>query len=254
MSVSNYDDDRDLIRVVEQYHDLEPGTPVEARANDASVPVGQRGVVLRQMPESGNWQCLFEIEGKRRVVSLCPDQLRPVGEPTRNKVLDLISKAHDPVQHDEPARQEIREQAIAKLATDEAKRRRADGLRAYHERKRAEKAAAREAQPEPPEPEPEQPPIAMTPEHLEGMRTAKPVPRTVRPVTVVTPPVAVPLSVAASPIALLSARTVPVDWIHEASQLMRQVIGDAAGEASPAQLALLVEVTGYLETNREGVA
>lgn len=216
----------------ETYPDLLPGTPVEARINDVEIPVGAAGRVIRQMPETGNYQCLFELGDKRRVVALCPDQLTPTGQPIGNRILELLAQAHHPVLHEDTGERK------KGAWSPEARARQVAATKAYHERRKAEK----------------------TGEVIE-QQDERNAPRTVRPVKVETVPVAVPvtvadvpLSVVTSPIAQLNARTSPIDWIHEAAQLMRQVIADAAGDGSPAQLALLVEVTGYLEKNREGAA
>lgn len=137
----------DLNVGIEWYRDLPVGTPVVARRNDAGIPVGSEGTVVRRIPETGNWQCVFDLPGgKRRVVAMCGDQVRPDGEPMVTETLRLVAAAHDPVQHDAVERQERRDKAVARLSTEEAQRRRAEGVRAYHERRRAEKASARLAE------------------------------------------------------------------------------------------------------------
>ena len=137
----------DLDWAIERYDDLEPGTPVEARINDVAIPVGTVGTVVRTIAETGNYQCVFDLDtgatriwtGQRRVVAMCPDQIKPVGAPEVTDTLRLVTAQQDPVQHDHGDR---RDSAATPLSADEAKRRRAEGLRAYHERRRAEKVAA----------------------------------------------------------------------------------------------------------------
>ena len=137
--------EREMVRMVEEYHDLDYGQQIEARINDADIPVGVIGTVLRRIEVTGNWQCVFDIDGRRRVVALCGDQLRPVGQVNHDPVLRLVAAAHDPQQYDDQTQQEINKESVQRLTTDEAKQRRADGLRRYHERRKAEK----EATPEP---------------------------------------------------------------------------------------------------------
>ena len=216
----------------EPYPDLLPGTPVEARINDVEIPVGAIGRVIQQMCETGNYQCLFELGDKRRVVALCPDQLTPTGQPIGNRILELQAQAHHPVLYQDTGERK------KGAWSPEAHARQVAATKAYHERKRLEKTG-----------------------EVIAEREDRNAPRTVRPVKVDSQPVAVPvtvadvpLSVVTSPIAMVGARTSPIDWIHEAVQLMRQVIADAAGDGSPAQMALLVEVTAYLEGNRQGAA
>ena len=207
----------DLDWTIERYDDLEPGTPVEARINDAAIPVGTVGTVVRTIAETGNHQCVFDLDtGARRVVAMCPDQIKPVGAPEVTETLRLVAAAHDPVQYEEADRQERRDAALAKLTTEEAKARRRAGLQAYHERRRAEKVAA-EAEVDAPAAdrrrgpritgtpwtdearaaqsermkarhaarkaaEAEEVVAVVTPEEIEAMRTARNVPRTVRAV------------------------------------------------------------------------
>ncbi|MGI9253091.1 MAG: hypothetical protein ACR2J8_05045, partial [Thermomicrobiales bacterium] len=62
---------------LERYDDLATGDAVMTRMNDAGVPAGARGVVVRRVAETGNWLVRFDLPGGRRVVALCPWQVRP---------------------------------------------------------------------------------------------------------------------------------------------------------------------------------
>ena len=82
MSVRQYDEEPFPYQI-EAYHELERGQWIEVRQNDVQVPAGSRGVVLKQVAETGNYQVAVEVEGedRKRVVALCPDQVRPIDAP-----------------------------------------------------------------------------------------------------------------------------------------------------------------------------
>ncbi len=277
----------DLDWTIERYDDLEPGTPVEARINDAAIPVGTVGTVVRTIAETGNHQCVFDLDtGARRVVAMCPDQIKPVGAPEVTETLRLVAAAHDPVQYEEADRQERRAEAIARLSTEEAKAKRKAGLQAYHERRRvgkvepnpdkrtpaesgamgwtperrakqaervkarnAEKRAEAEASATGQE-------RVVTPEEIEEMRTARNVPRTVRAVRAASgwdaqeEPTPIRReefeSLVANPQEPLP-QVVARNWRGEMTSAMRRVLEEAAGVASGEDLALMVEVIAYLE-------
>ena len=201
---------------IEAYRDLAPGTAVEARENDADIPVGARGTVARRIPETGNWQCVFELEaGQRRVVSLCPDQLRPA-----NVAAAAESKPK------------------ASGWTPEKRAAQSERLKARHAAKRAKQLgeiAEAIAGPEPTPirvvatvaPEPERP--------VEGEGFA-----------------AAFLREAGWP-GIVPVAAGPRDWRGEIASAVRRVLADAAVDASAEDLAVMVEVVAFVE-RREGAA
>lgn len=204
---------------IEAYRDLAPGTAVEARENDADIPVGARGTVARRIPETGNWQCVFEVEaGQRRVVSLCPDQLRPVSVAAGD--LTLRGKP-------------------SSGWTEEARKAQSERIKAAYAAKRAKQLgeiAEAIAGPEPtpirvvatvaPEPERQEP-------EGEGFAAAF-------------------LREAGWP-GIVPVAAGPRDWRGEIASAVRRVLADAAGAASAEDLAVMVEVVAFVE-RREGAA
>lgn len=258
--------EQEVVRVLEEYKDLAYGQQIEARINDADIPVGAIGTVLRRVEVTGNWQCVFDIDGRRRVVALCGDQLRPVGQVNHDPVLRLVAAAHDPVQYDDQTQQEINKQSVQRLTTEEAKQRRADGLRRYHERRKAEKEAAEAEKLAAPEP---------TEDEIEAMRTAHPVPRTIKATRADAPDQQDQLAerrarqsesmrkyhvrkaneeMAARGVgfaaAFMTTANEPAqdrDWLKEGAWAIRRVIASAAVSANARELELLVETALYLE-------
>lgn len=117
MSVRQYDEEPFPYQI-EAYHELERGQWIEVRRNDVDVAVGSRGVVLKKVAETGNYQVAVEVEGQdtKRVVALCPDQVRPADVPLPEPAAAPESKW-----------------------SEEKRKAQSQRLKAYWERKRAEK-------------------------------------------------------------------------------------------------------------------
>ncbi len=114
---------------LEAYDDLAIGEQVIARMNDAGIPAGAIGVVLRRVAETGNWILRFDLAGGRRVVvALCPWQVRPV------------SVTPPPVGPDVIAQRRLKNLRMAwQQMNDPSVRARAiEGTRAFHHRRHRE--------------------------------------------------------------------------------------------------------------------
>lgn len=245
MSVRQYDE-QPFPYQLEAYHELERGQWIEVRRNDVDVAVGSKGVVLKQIAETGNYQVAVEVEGKaqKRIVALCPDQVRPCDPPL-------------------PAEPSALEAALAIDAaaarpdrlSPEARERQRQATRDYWARKRAEKEAAA-AKPDKPKRaaklKPDTPPAdpaLMTRHRPEGMdeRIAAAVLGTPPPPLVDELADAI-RHVQAYRETPAPARLVEVTWTKRAADAIRPVLAEAAaagGEVT--QLALLVETISYLE-------
>ena len=262
MSVARYDE-QPFPYQVEAYHELARGQWVEVRANDVKLPVGARGVVVKRIAETGNYQVAVEVEGEatKRLVALCPDQVRPIEPP-----LPEPEAAPEP----EPAK--------ARQAagwTEEKRAEQAQRVREMWARKKAERAAAAAAEPEPEKPKrklakkPAPDPALMTRHRPEGMDEAIAEAVLGEAMPEPEPPIVTELADAirelrdyrepyapsrsgrylydvaiANPPQKLAA----VTWTKRAADAIRPVLAEAAANGGEVtQLALLVETISYLE-------
>ena len=250
MSVRQYDEEPFPYQV-EHYRDLEPRQWVEVRANDVQLPVGSRGVVLQKVAESGNYQVAVEIEGeaRKRVIALCPDQVRPIDPP-------LPDKQPEPM----PSATGLDAAAKPDRLSPEARERQKQATRDYWARKKAEKAAAAEQNLKPKakaaKPKAMPPagdPALMTrhrPERMdEEIAAAVHGPREPQADPFVETVAAIrQLQAYREPLPKPSPRPEPLTWTRQAADAIRPVLAAAAaGGGDVAQLALLVETISYLE-------
>lgn len=241
MSVASIGQDIYPPRLIEEYPDLEPYTLIEVRKNDVEVPVGSLGTVLRTVPETGNYQCAVKIETdqgpRRRVVALTHDQVRPIGPApaAERPALELVAMAHDP---EDKERQ--REALVKSSSAPWSEERRAKFEATWAKKREAKARAAADRQ------------AAVVDDISDDAPAAAP--------AVTGSPVENAFAAAAADeIAAFRAvkaeretrRVAPLgapqDWMAEAADAVRQVLGRAAGGASAAELRALLSLIELAE-------
>lgn len=241
MSVAQYDEEPFPYQV-EAYHELARGQWVEVRRNDVQVAIGARGVVLKKVAETGNYQVAVEVEGQdqKRIVALCPDQVRPVDaplpEPEPKKPASKWTEEKRAAQSEKLQAYWARRRAAKE--NPEAAAANVDAQLAEVTRKLEEQTAEilgaprrklKDAPVEIPEPEPfdEEPDAELDQEQVAAIRHVMEYrDRFVAP----------------------APRLVEVTWTQRAADAIRPVLAEAAtGGANPTELALLVETISYLE-------